>query len=368
MEGGQPATQARVPRAPGAASGYADGGELLSSLGALGKRYAQRRRSPLVAITVALVLLVVGLSYATSSFMSLQNWRDILNQGSVIGVPAIGGTGVILLGEIDLSTGAVVGLTGMAAGVLLEHVHSAVLALVIALATGLVIGVFNGFAVAYLRLNSFIVTLSAFYMASGLLLYISQGNTLTDLSGSVTWLGSASVDGFAAGTIMMLVFFLLGSVVLRRTVFGRHVYAIGGNREAARLSGIPVPLVIFTTFVVAGLLSAAGGLIVAGQIDAAAPTAGGSQVVLEVIAAVIIGGTSLSGGRGGLVGTLVGVLFIEIINDGLTLLNVSPFLVELVEGALIFGAIVVDLWYGRRRRRRRALAAASGSDLAAPAL
>ena len=318
----------------------------------LGRRYGELRHSPLTAIVIALILLVVVLAIGTPSFMTVDNWRNILNDSSVIGLPAIGGTAVILLGEIDLSTGAVVGLSGMLSAVLLEHVHSGPLALVVALGSGLVAGIFNGLSVAYLRLSSFIVTLSLFYMGSGLLLYISGGNTLSDLPTSVTWLGSASVDGFEAGALIMVLFFVIGTFVLRKTVFGRNIYAIGGNREAARLAGIPVLPVIFTTFAIAGLLSAVSGLIVAGQLDAAAPTAGGSDVVLEVIAAVIIGGTSLSGGKGGLVGTIVGVLFIEIINNGLTLLNVSPFLVEFVEGVLIFGAILIDVGYGRRLGRR----------------
>ncbi len=318
----------------------------------LKRLYGEMRHSPLTAIVFALIALIVCLGIGTPSFMTVDNWRNVLNDSSVIGLPAIGGTGVILLGEIDLSTGAVVGLSGMLSAVLLEHVHSGALALVVALGSGLLAGLFNGLSVAYLRLSSFIVTLSVFYMGSGLLLYISGGNTFSDLTNSVTWLGSASVDGFEAGALIMLLLFVVGIVVLRKTVFGRNVYAIGGNREAARLAGIPVLPVILTTFAIAGLLSAVSGLIVAGQLDAAAPTAGGSDVVLEVIAAVIIGGTSLSGGKGGLVGTIVGVFFIEVINNGLTLLNVSPFLVEFVEGVLIFGAILIDVGYGRRLGRR----------------
>ncbi|MGH9029966.1 MAG: ABC transporter permease [Acidimicrobiales bacterium] len=332
--------------------GDQDLGATASARRAVMRRGGEISRSPLTAIVVALVALVVALGIGAPAFLTIGNWRNILNDGSIIGLPAIGGTAVILLGEIDLSTGAVVGLSGMWSAVLLEHVHDGVLALVVALGSGLVAGLFIGISVAYLKLNSFIVTLSVFYMGSGLLLYISGGNTLTDLGGDVTWLGSATFDGFEAGCVLTIVLFAVGLFVLRKTVVGRHIYAIGGNREAARLAGIPVAPVICATFVVAGLLSAAAGLVVCGQLDAAAPTAGGANVVLEVIAAVIIGGTSLSGGKGGLVGTFVGVLFIEIINNGLTLLDVSPFLVEFIEGVLIFAAILVDVGYVRRFRNR----------------
>jgi ribose/xylose/arabinose/galactoside ABC-type transport system permease subunit len=190
-------------------------------------------------------------------------------------------------------------------------------------------------------------------MARGLTLQLSQGQSVYGLPGVLNWLGAAEIGGIKVSAILTLLLFVLAHLVLSRTTFGHRVYAVGGNAEAARLAGINVKQVVFATYVLAGLCVGIAAIVLIGRLDSATPNAG-TGTELQVIAAVVIGGTSLFGGKGSMVGTFVGVLLIGVINNGLTLLNVSSFWVQFVQGALIFLAVLLDSFNTGRLRRASA--------------
>ena len=212
------------------------------------------------------------------------------------------------------------------------------------------LGLFNGASIVLLGLAPFIVTLALMGMARGLTLQFSQGETVYDLPESFTWVGGSRFAGIPVAMVVMLAVFFIGHLVLTKTTFGHKVYAIGGNRQAARLAGIRDGRVLIGVYAIAGLTAGLAAIVMVGRLGSATPTAG-VGLELQVIAAVIIGGTSLYGGKGSLLGTLIGVLLIAVINNGLTLMNVSGFLVTFAQGALIFIAVLVDALSDRRRAR-----------------
>jgi ribose transport system permease protein len=194
----------------------------------------------------------------------------------------------------------------------------------------------------------FIVTLAMMAMARGLTLAISDGRTKFDFPNAFTAFGAKTLAGLPAPMIVMLVVFVIGHVLLRKTTFGHQVFAVGGNKEAARLAGIPVNRVIFLTYTLAGATAAVAGIVLAGRLNSALPSAA-NGLELQVIAGVVIGGTSLAGGRGSIVGTFIGVVLIGVINVGLSLLGVNPFWTQFIQGGVIFAAVLLDAVSQRRK-------------------
>jgi ribose transport system permease protein len=299
-------------------------------------------------IFIALVLVCVALSVLTSDFLTPGNIANVITQSSVVGIAAVGATFVIITAGIDLSVGATVALSGMLGALVGQNGGNAYLALGVSMLTAAALGAFNGVSVAKFKLSPFIVTLAVLGMARGLTLQLSQGGSIYNLPDQFVFLGSGSVGGLQAPAVVTFFVFLLGHLVLTRTTFGHQIFAVGGNREAARLSGIKVSWVLFVVYVFAGLCAGLAAIVLTGRLAAATPTAA-NGLELQVIAAVVIGGTSLFGGKGSLLGTLIGVLLIGVINNGLVLLNVSPYLVQFVQGAIIFAAVAVDA-VGTRRQ------------------
>jgi ribose/xylose/arabinose/galactoside ABC-type transport system permease subunit len=220
----------------------------------------------------------------------------------------------------------------------------------VALLMGLAVGAFNGFATTVLRLTPFIATLAMLAMARGLTQQVSQGQTIFGFPDSYTFLGDGAIAGLQAPVVVTVVVFVVGYVLLTRTSFGHQVYALGGNREAARLAGIPVRRIEFAVYALAGLCAGLAAVVLTGRLDSALAN-GASGLELQVIAAVVIGGTSLFGGRGSLAGTFLGVVLIGVIVNGLTLLNVNPFWQQFVQGAVIFVAVLLDALNSRRLAR-----------------
>lgn len=316
-------------------------------------RTIRQLRSGIGPLFAALVIICVALSFASPEFLTTSTLTNIMVQVSVVGIAAVGGTFVIITSGIDLSVGSLVALSGMVAATLMagsspENVALGVAGLALALGVGAGVGALNGFAVAWLRLVPFIVTLAMMAMARGLTLAISDGRTKFDFPNAFTAFGAKSIAGLPAPMIVMLVVFFIGHVLLRKTTFGHEVYAVGGNREAARLAGIRVQRVTFLTYTLAGVTAAIAGIVLAGRLNSALPSAA-NGLELQVIAGIVIGGTSLSGGRGSIVGTFVGVVLIGVINVGLSLLGVNPFWTQFIQGGVIFAAVMLDALSQQRK-------------------
>jgi erythritol transport system permease protein len=308
---------------------------------------------------LALFALTLTFSLLSPAFLSTGNLVILLKHVAVNGILAIGMTFVILTGGIDLSVGSVAGLAGMVAGgliaegLVLEALGVTVyfhtwLVVAIALATGMLMGAVNGVLVTRFRVAPFIATLGMLYMARGLALLRSGGATFPNLHGHPE-LGNTGFPWLGAGTILHLpmVIWLLAllavaaAFVAAKTPFGRWVYAVGGNERAAELSGVRIHRVKLLVYVISGFCAALAGVIIASQLVAAHP-ATGQTFELNAIAAVVLGGTSLFGGRGSIGGTIVGALVIGVLADGLILLGVSEFWQIVIKGVVIVLAVVID--------------------------
>ncbi len=299
---------------------------------ALSSRVIRQLRSGVGPLLAALILICVVLSIASPEFLTTSTLTNILVQTSVVGIAAVGGTFVIITSGIDLSVGSLVALSGMVAATFMAG------------STPDAIGV----GIAGLVIVPFIVTLAMMAMGRGLTLAISDGRTKFDFPNAFTLFGAKTYVGLPAPMIVMLIVFVIGHVLLRKTTFGHQVFAVGGNKEAARLAGIPVRRVIFLTYTLAGVTAAIAGIVLAGRLNSALPSAA-NGLELQVIAGVVIGGTSLAGGRGSIVGTFIGVVLIGVINVGLSLLGVNPFWTQFIQGGVIFAAVMLDALSQRRK-------------------
>lgn len=287
-----------------------------------------------------LLLLCVALTFTSSVFLTGTNLLNIGLATAVTALLAVGQTFVIILAEIDLSVGAMLGFSAVVTALTLRH-QGPLVAIVVGVVVGAAAGLVNGLLVTKTRMPSFIATLAMMSILAGLALQITGGNPVAVTSYSFQNIGQSRLVGVPVPVWIMLVVAVIFGVVLARSRYGRHVYATGDNSEAARLSGISVDRVKILAFVISGVLSAVAGFILTARLSTAEPTAG-SGLELEAIAAVIIGGTSLAGGRGGLVGTIVGALILGVIDNGMNLLNVSPFLQSVVKGLVILFAVLLD--------------------------
>lgn len=298
---------------------------------------------------VGLVILCLALFIATPDFLTARNLLNIGIQVSTVAVLAFGMTFVIVAGGIDLSVGSVAALSAMTSGWFFASAGApGWLALLGGLATGLLAGVLNGLANAYGKLPSFIATLAMLSVARGLTLVISDGRPIPTAP-AVSFLGG-NLGPVPMPIVVLIVAALIASFILNRTVLGRSMYAVGGNAEAARLSGLPVKRIVVTVFALAGLFAALAGLLLAGRLESAQPQAAVGYE-LDAIAAVVIGGASLAGGLGKISGTFVGALVLVVIRNGLNLLNVTSFWQQVVIGLVIALAVGIDVL---RRKSRNA--------------
>jgi ribose transport system permease protein len=313
-----------------AAAGKASLGRLFSFRGATG---------PLVG----LILLCIFLSFATDSFLSVRNLLNILDQITVLGIMAVGMTFVILIGGIDLAVGSVLALAMMVMGYLSNDMGLPLqLAMVVALVVAAGTGAVSGLLVTAFGVPAFIATLAMMSVARGLANMITDGQQIVGFPAWFNLLAIIRYGGFLTLTVaLMLVVFALGWAFLRYTSAGRSLYAVGGNAEVARLAGINVKLATIGVYVVSGLLAGLAGIVLAARLDSVQPSSGFTYE-LDTIAAVVIGGTSLSGGTGGIPGTIIGVLIIGVLRNGLNLLGVSPFTQQVVIGLVIALAVAAE--------------------------
>ena len=308
---------------------------------------------------IALILLVATFSLLSPAFLATGNLLILAKHVAINAILATGMTFVILTGGIDLSVGSVAGLTAMIAGGLINHglvlptfgvavYFNVWLIILISLAAGVLAGGVNGLLITRFNVAPFIATLGMLYVARGFALLRSNGSTFPNLAGDPELgntgfqvLGSGMALGVPIPIWLMLLFGALGAFVAGKTPFGRKVFAIGGNERAAELSGIRVKRVKLLVYMISGFCAAMTGLIIASQLSAAHP-ATGESFELNAIAAVVLGGTSLSGGRGTVGGTIIGAFVIGVLSDGLVLLGVSEFWQIVIKGVVIILAVVVD--------------------------
>jgi ribose/xylose/arabinose/galactoside ABC-type transport system permease subunit len=297
---------------------------------------------------IGLILLGGVLSMLTPYFLTVSNLLNIAEQTSINAIVAVGMTFVILSGGIDLSVGSIVALSGVVLGMALRDEQPVALAIFIALAVGVLCGQINGILIDRGGLPPFIVTLGMMSIARGAALVITEGRPISGFEPAFRALATARIGFVPAPVLLMAAVYLVAHLVLTRTVFGRYVYAIGGNEEATRLSGVRIHLHKPAIYAVSGLMSAVAATILTARLNSAQPIAG-MMYELDAIAATVIGGTSLMGGEGSLGGTLVGALIMGVLRNGLNLLGVSSFLQQIVIGGVIVGAVLVDTVLKRHR-------------------
>jgi ribose transport system permease protein len=294
-----------------------------------------------VGILMVLILLVVLMSIFAPNFNRVDNLLNIARSISVNAILAAGLTFVILTGGIDLSVGSIVAVSGVVAVIAAIAGVPAPVAVVIGMAVGGACGLVNGVLTAYLALAPFIVTLGTMTFLRGLAYTITNGQPIVSSDLNFKDLGNGYLLGIPVPVIAMVAVFLVAWFVLERTRYGRHVYAVGGNAQAARLAGVQVNRIILSVYVVAGICAGLAGVIFAARVISAQPTAG-TGYELDAIAAVVLGGTSLVGGRGRIVGTLIGAVILGVLTTGLILLNVQFFSQLLIKGVVIILAVAID--------------------------
>ncbi|MEK4533784.1 ribose ABC transporter permease [Solibacillus sp. FSL K6-1554] len=292
---------------------------------------------------LGLFLIVIVITILNPSFMTTDNILNILRQVSISALIAFGMTFVILTGGIDLSVGSTLALTGAVAATMLASGIDPVLTILAALLLGAILGAVNGVIIAKGKVAPFIATLATMTIYRGLTLVYTDGRPVSDLGNEITFqmLGKGYFFGIPVPVCTMILAFIVLYVIMHKTTFGRRVYAVGGNEAASKLSGINVDRVKIAVYSLTGMLAALSALILTSRLNSAQPTAGTSYE-LDAIAAVVLGGTSLTGGKGWIFGTLVGALIIGVLNNGLNLIGVSSFFQQVVKGIVILIAVLID--------------------------
>jgi ribose transport system permease protein len=298
---------------------------------------------------IGLAVLCAILWILTPYFLTVSNLLNIAEQTSINAIVAVGMTFVILSGGIDLSVGSMVALSGVVLGTSLQSGQPLLVALIVSAVVGLACGLGNGALVSWGGLPPFIVTLGTMSIARGAALLYTEGRPVSGFDAGFRLLATGRVGFVPAPVVAMLVVYALAHFVLTRTTFGRYVYAIGGNEEATRLSGVAIRFHKTMIYGVSGLMSAIAAIILTARLNSAQPIAG-MMYELDAIAATVIGGTSLMGGEGSLGGTLVGALIMGVLRNGLNLLGVSSFLQQIVIGGVIVVAVLLDTILKRRNR------------------
>ena len=292
----------------------------------------------LVAI---LLILCVGFSIADANFLTLDNMMNIVRQVSMIAITAVSMTIVIIIGGIDLSVGAIAAFCGVIAALTFTHTSSVPLSLVSCLSVGTLIGFANGFVSAKGRIAGFIATLATMSIFRGLSYIITGGYPISVLDDSYVSLGTGYFGMIPVPVVIMAVVVVFGSFLTQQTKFGRYVYALGGNEQATKWSGINVDVIKICAYTLNGLLAALSGVILSARLGSGQPSAG-IGFEMDVITGVIVGGTSLAGGAGTIGGTLIGVLLIGVINNGMDIMGISTYFQMLVKGFIILIAVLVD--------------------------
>ncbi len=289
--------------------------------------------------------------YMYPDFLKKSNLMAIADRIVVIAIIAIGMTMVIITTGIDLSVGSLIALSAVVWTLFIRNYAGAenasafgmILCAILAMAVCALSGIFSGVMVTKFMIPPFIVTLAMMMVSSGMAFIFAQGQSIYQVPNSITWLGrGATLFGIPNTVVLMAVLYGVAHVMMSRTILGRYIYAVGGNKEAARLSGVPVTFVLFFVYALSGALSGLGGVVLASQLKSGAPTYG-AMYEMYVIAAAVVGGTSLSGGEGKILGTLIGAFIIAVIQNGMNLTGVESYTQKVVLGLVILGAVLLDM-------------------------
>lgn len=301
-------------------------------------------------IYVVFALICILLSIASPVFLTVGNWMNILRQISTTGIIAVGMTFVIIIGGIDLSVGSIVGFSAMVASSLAkaDSGHFILLPVLAGIGVGMVCGLINGALIAYGELPPFIATLGMMTIARGAALYYNDGRPIANLSSQYAEIGGGSILGIPNPVLIFLIVIIAGYVLLRCTKYGRYVRAIGGNEDAARVSGIHVNAVKVKVYALVGALSGLSAIILSSRTMSGSPGAG-TGYEMDAITAVVIGGASLSGGVGSVIGTLVGSMIVGCLNNGMDLMKISSYFQDIIKGIIIIAAVLIDTKTKKRK-------------------
>lgn len=292
-------------------------------------------------VPAMLLVLVIGLTIFNEYFLTMGNLLNVLQQISILAIIAAGMTFVIIGGGFDLSVGSVIALSGSLSAIVMVR-YGVGAGIVAGLLSGVLVGFINGILISRMNISPFITTLGMLVITKGVALGVTGGASVLNLPKQFAWLGSGQLLGIPVSGFIVVVVFLIGIVVLRNTTFGIRIYAVGGNKEAARLSGVKVHRIITATYVICGFTAALAGVLLAARLRSGDPTAG-VAMELFAIAAVVLGGASLHGGEGFLSQTLLGVLFIGILENGLNLMNVPYYWQQVVIGSVFILAACLGM-------------------------
>ena len=300
-----------------------------------------------IGISLALLCEIILFALLSPHFLTADNLLNVSLQVSITAIIAVGMTFVILTNGIDLSVGSLVAFVGVITTSMLTIPLPAAVSLTVSIAAGLLMGAvsgaFAGAVITRFHITPFIVTLAIMTILRGAAFIYTQGRPIWELPAEFTVLGSGRLAGVPVPTVMMIAVYIAAHIVLTRTRFGRHVYAVGGNPEAARLAGIRTELVLVQVYTLCGILTAVSGILLASRLNSGQPNAG-LMYELDVIASVVVGGTSLNGGRGSVVGTFIGSMLIGVLRNGLNLLDVESYVQQVVVGVVILLAVMADQW------------------------
>lgn len=313
-------------------------------------RYFKDNIGIIIALLVMCIFLIVFPTTRTT-FMTPKNVFNILRQNASNLFLATGMTMVIILGGIELSVGSVIALSGVvAAGCVINFGLPEIIGFLAAIAVGAVVGMFNGIVICKTDIPPFIVTLASMNITKGIALVLTGGSPIRCMTDAFKFPGAGYVGPVPTPVILMIIVFIIAAFMINRTQLGRHIYAVGGNAQAAKFSGINVQRVKFIVYTYTGIMSGIAGVVVASRLYSGQPTAG-DGAEMDAIAAVVVGGTSMSGGSGRLGGTLIGVLIIGVLNNGLNLLGVDSNWQYIVKGLVILLAVYVDFIRNKKAGR-----------------
>ena len=292
-------------------------------------------------IAIAFIIICTVMTALSPVFLTVTNVLNVIRQSSIFGIMAIGMTFVILTGGIDLSVGSILAVVGAISAGMLKGGMEVLPVVILALAIGISCGLANGVLITVGRIAPFVVTLGMMSVARSLTLIYTTGYPISGFVGAFRFIGGGDILAIPFPIVVFLLTVVIAWVILTQTRMGRYVYAIGGNEETVKLSGINADFYKTTVYVISGITAAISALILTSRLNSAEPMAG-QGYELDVIAAVVIGGTSLNGGRGSVWGTLIGALLIGVINNGMNLLGIPPYFQLLVKGLIIIGAVLID--------------------------
>ncbi len=292
---------------------------------------------------IGLVVLIIIITIIRPRFLGAANIRNVFRNASINGLLAVGMTFVVLTGGIDLSVGAIMGCAGMYSAYFAQAVlgYPVIVAVLIGLVVGLAFGLFNGFCIAYLKVPAFVGTLGAMSIADGLKFLLTDAKPIPNLNEGFEFIGGGSIGPIPVPCIIMIIVLIICFILLYKTRYGRYVFAVGGNQNAAHVSGINTKKIIFSVYILAGVLSALAGIIMTARVTSGV-TSTGDGYETDAIAMVVIGGTSLAGGKGRLWGTIVGIMIMQVLSTGLDMLGVNTYYQMLVKGFVVIGAVMLD--------------------------